>query len=97
VPSQQPQGQLQTQHSADTGSYIKDKHNMNTTAIYTSNNSIQFLFICMLTQQPKGQLQSKHEWKKQTHTKYKDKAIYNIWVMMTVIKIIIITEIKVIN
>jgi hypothetical protein len=31
----------------------------------------------MLTQQPKGQLQSEHEWKKQTHTKYKDKAIYN--------------------
>jgi hypothetical protein len=25
------------------------------------NNSIQFLFICMLTQQPKGQLQSEHE------------------------------------
>jgi hypothetical protein len=49
----------------------------------------------MLTQQTKDQLQSEHEWKKQTHTKYKDKEIYNIWVMTMVIKII--TEIKVIN
>jgi hypothetical protein len=30
VPSQQLQGQLQTQHSVDTGNYIKDKHNMKT-------------------------------------------------------------------
>jgi hypothetical protein len=29
VPSQQPQGQLQTQHSVDTGNYIIDKHNIN--------------------------------------------------------------------
>jgi hypothetical protein len=43
----------------------------------------------MLTQQPKGQLQSEHEWKKQTHIMYRDKAIYNIWVIMMVIKIII--------
>jgi hypothetical protein len=28
APSQQPQGQLQTQHSVDTGNYIKDKHNI---------------------------------------------------------------------
>jgi hypothetical protein len=28
VPSQQLQGQLQTQHSVDTGNYIMDKHNM---------------------------------------------------------------------
>jgi hypothetical protein len=40
----------------------------------------------MLTQQPKGQLQSEHEWKKQTHTKYKDKAIYNSWVMVVIKK-----------
>jgi hypothetical protein len=26
VPSQQPQGQLQTQHSVDTSNYIMDKH-----------------------------------------------------------------------
>jgi hypothetical protein len=32
----------------------------------------------MLTQQPKCQLQSEHEWKKQTHTNYKDKAMYNM-------------------
>jgi hypothetical protein len=30
LPSQQPQGQLQTQHSVDTGNYIKDKHNIKT-------------------------------------------------------------------
>jgi hypothetical protein len=36
----------------------------------------------MVTQQPKGQLQSEHEWKKETHTKYKNEAIYNIWVMI---------------
>jgi hypothetical protein len=28
VPSQQPQGQLQAQHSVDTGNYIMDKHNI---------------------------------------------------------------------
>jgi hypothetical protein len=28
VPSQQLQGQIQTQHSADTSNYIMDKHNM---------------------------------------------------------------------
>jgi hypothetical protein len=39
VPSQQLQGQLQTQHSVDTGNSIKEKHNMKTTATY---NSIQF-------------------------------------------------------
>jgi hypothetical protein len=45
----------------------------------------------MLTQEPKGQLQSEHEWKKQAHTKYKDKAIYNICVMIMVITLIIIS------
>jgi archaellum biogenesis protein FlaJ (TadC family) len=49
----------------------------------------------MLTQQPKDQLQSEHEWKNQRYTKYKDEAIYNIWIMMMVIRIIIITKIKV--
>jgi hypothetical protein len=29
VPSQQLQGQLQTQHSVDTSNYIMDKHNIN--------------------------------------------------------------------
>jgi hypothetical protein len=28
VPSQQLQGQLQTQHSVDTGNYIMDRHNI---------------------------------------------------------------------
>jgi hypothetical protein len=28
MPSQQLQGQLQTQHSVDTGNYIMDKHNI---------------------------------------------------------------------
>jgi hypothetical protein len=34
VLSQQPQGQLQTQHSVDTGNYIMDKHNLKTTTNY---------------------------------------------------------------
>jgi hypothetical protein len=38
VPSQQLQGQLQTQHSVDTGNYIKDKHNI-ITATYNNNNN----------------------------------------------------------
>jgi hypothetical protein len=28
VPSEQPQGQLQAQHSVDTDNYIMDKHNI---------------------------------------------------------------------
>jgi hypothetical protein len=28
VPSQQPQGQLQTQHSVDKSNYFMDKHNV---------------------------------------------------------------------
>jgi hypothetical protein len=39
VQCQQLQSQLQKQHSVDTGNYIKDKHNIKTTATY--NNSIQ--------------------------------------------------------
>jgi hypothetical protein len=84
VTSQQLQGQLQAQNIVDNGNYIKDKHNMKTTGIY---NSITFLFICILTQQLKGQLQSEHEWKKETNThKAQNKEIYNIWVMMMVLK-----------
>jgi hypothetical protein len=30
VPSQQPQGQFHTQHSADTSNYIMDNHNIKT-------------------------------------------------------------------
>jgi hypothetical protein len=37
-----------------------------------------------------------NEKKKQTHIKYKNEAIYDIWVMMMVLKIIII-KMKVIN
>jgi hypothetical protein len=32
VSSQQVQGQLQTQHSVDTGNYVKDNHNIKTAA-----------------------------------------------------------------
>jgi hypothetical protein len=39
VPSQQLQGQLQTQHSVGTGNNIKDKHNIKTTATYNNNNN----------------------------------------------------------
>jgi hypothetical protein len=35
VPSQQPQGQLQTQHSVDTGNYILDKHNIKSKINYS--------------------------------------------------------------
>jgi hypothetical protein len=61
VPSQQLQGKLHTQHSVDTGNYIKDKLNMKTTATY---NSIQFnsLFIYVLSSTANGQLQSQHEY-----------------------------------
>jgi hypothetical protein len=34
VPSQQLQGQLQTQHSVDTGNYIMDKHNIKSKTNY---------------------------------------------------------------
>jgi hypothetical protein len=34
VPSQQLQGQLQTQHSVDTNNYIIDKHNIKSKANY---------------------------------------------------------------
>jgi hypothetical protein len=34
VPSQQLQGQLQTQHSVDTGNYITDKHNIKSKTNY---------------------------------------------------------------
>jgi hypothetical protein len=34
VPSQQLQGQLQTQHSEDTGNYIMDKHNIKSKTNY---------------------------------------------------------------
>jgi hypothetical protein len=40
VPSKQLQGQLQTQHSVDTGSYIKGKHNIKTTATYNKCKAI---------------------------------------------------------
>jgi hypothetical protein len=62
VPSQQPQGQLQTQHSVDTGSYIKGKHSIKTTATYNNNNnnnnnnSIQFFIINVPSQQLQRQL-----------------------------------------
>jgi hypothetical protein len=35
VPSQQPQGQLQTQHSVDTSNYIMDKHSIKSKSNYT--------------------------------------------------------------
>jgi hypothetical protein len=34
VPSQQPRGQLQTEHSVETGNYIMDNHNMKTKTNY---------------------------------------------------------------
>jgi hypothetical protein len=34
VPSQQPQGQLQTEHKVDTSNYIMDKHNIKSKTNY---------------------------------------------------------------
>jgi hypothetical protein len=34
MPSQQPQGQLQTQHSVDASNYIMDKHNIKSKTRY---------------------------------------------------------------
>jgi hypothetical protein len=34
MPSQQLQGQLQTQHNVDTGNYIMDKHNIKSKTNY---------------------------------------------------------------
>jgi hypothetical protein len=34
VPSQQLQGQLQTQHSVDTSNYIMDRHNIKSSTNY---------------------------------------------------------------
>jgi hypothetical protein len=39
MPSQQLQGQLQTQHSEDTGNYIKENHKIKTAATYNNNNN----------------------------------------------------------
>jgi hypothetical protein len=40
VPSKQLQGQLQTQHSADIGNCIVDKHNVKSTGNYWSKTNI---------------------------------------------------------
>jgi protein involved in sex pheromone biosynthesis len=48
VPSQQLQGQLQTQHSVDTGNYIMDRHN-----IKSKTNSWQALEENTLIQKSK--------------------------------------------
>jgi hypothetical protein len=37
VPTQQPKGQLQTQHTVDIGNSIKDKHKINTIIIIPLN------------------------------------------------------------
>jgi hypothetical protein len=62
-----------------------DDHDDDSNCNNTDNNSVQFLFICVLTQQLKSQLQSEHEWKKQTNkNKVQNKAIYIVWVMMMI-------------
>jgi hypothetical protein len=61
VLSQQPKGQLQTQHSLDTGNYIIYKPNYRQALVENNNNnSIQFFIIYVPSQQPKVQLQSQH-------------------------------------
>jgi hypothetical protein len=54
--TQQPKGQLQSQHE-----YKQEQCDNTGQNNPIQFNSIQFLFICMLTQQPKGQLQSELE------------------------------------
>jgi hypothetical protein len=39
VPSQQPQGQLQAQHSVNTDNYIMDKHNIKSRTNNNNNNN----------------------------------------------------------
>jgi ABC-type nickel/cobalt efflux system permease component RcnA len=66
VPSQQPQGQLQTQHSVDTGNNIVDKHDIKPKSNYRQalqekhinaekqtnkqNNNSNIIIIILLTQ-----------------------------------------------
>jgi hypothetical protein len=54
VPSQEPQGQLQTEHSIDTSNYIMNKHNIKSKTNYrqaldddddNNNNNIFNVFI----------------------------------------------------
>jgi hypothetical protein len=40
VPSQQPQGQLQTEHRVDTSNYIMDKHNIKLKTNYRQAHNI---------------------------------------------------------
>jgi hypothetical protein len=53
VLSQQPKGQLQTQHSLDDDDDDDNNNNNN-----NNNNAIQFFIIYVPNQQPKGQLHS---------------------------------------
>jgi hypothetical protein len=74
VPSQQLQGQLQIEHSVNTGDYIMDKHNIKSKTNYRqaleentlmqkskqTNKVIQFFIIFVPSPQPQGQLQAQH-------------------------------------
>jgi hypothetical protein len=68
--------------------YHLDNNNNN------NNNSILFYFHAKSA--ALGQI-TKWAWVKGTHTEYKNEAICNIWLVMKVIKIIIVTKIKFIN
>jgi hypothetical protein len=67
----------------------------NSTAKWINDNSVQFLFICMLTQQPKGQVQSEHEWKEERNKRVQSTkdGIYKdaICVIMHNVKVVITT------
>jgi hypothetical protein len=51
VPSQQPQGQLQTQHSVDTNNYDMDNHNIKSETSYRQEQeeiiTITTIIICV--------------------------------------------------
>jgi hypothetical protein len=48
VPSQQPKGQLQTQHSVETGNYIIDKNNIKNTKTITGKHWWKKIIIIVI-------------------------------------------------
>jgi hypothetical protein len=71
VPSQQLQGQLQTQHNVDIGNSIKDKHKIRTTA--TEFNSILIYLCANLTAHRPITKSAQVKKKKKIHIKRKYK------------------------
>jgi hypothetical protein len=62
VLSQQLQGQLQTQHSADTGNYIMDKHNIIIIITTTTTTSIIIIIIIQFVWFPRSYFAQFHNF-----------------------------------